>query len=130
MENLTRNVTGSIASYSVPKQYLSVTVNPLSVDAKKSELIGPFKNAGARYCRKTDEVNTYDFPSEAKCKAIPYGLYDGQGNRAMVFVGTRAGTPQFAVGAICHWWEHTGKAAYPKADHLMIEANSDGGNGH
>ncbi len=102
----------------------------ISVDAKKSELIGSFKNAGARYCRKADEVNTYDFPSEANDKAIPYGIYDVQANKATVIVGTSANTPQFAVCAISHWWEHTGKEAYPKADHLMVEADSGGSNGH
>ena len=72
----------------------------ISVDAKKSELIGTFKNSGARYCRKADKVNTYDFPSDATAKAIPYGIYDAQRNHATVVVGTSASTPQFAVNAI------------------------------
>lgn len=56
----------------------------ISVDAKKTELIGNFKNAGARYCQQADEVNTYDFPSEAEGKAIPYGVYDVQANQGWV----------------------------------------------
>ena len=102
----------------------------ISVDAKKSELIGTFKKSGARYCRKADEVNTYDFPSDATAKAIPYGIYDAQRNHATVVVGTSASTPQFAVNAIRHWWESAGKVAYPGANHLMIEADSGGSNGH
>ena len=102
----------------------------ISVDAKKSELIGVFKNSGARYCKNADEVNTYDFPSDAIAKAIPYGIYDAQTNKATVVVGTSANTPQFAVNAIRHWWEASGKVDYPKADHLMIEADSGGNNGH
>lgn len=102
----------------------------ISVDAKKSELIGNFKNAGARYCRTADAVNTYDFPSDAQCRATPYGVYDRQANHALVSVGTHAATAQLAVGAIRHWWEHVGRARYPAAQHLLIEADAGGCNGH
>lgn len=102
----------------------------ISVDAKKTELIGNFKNSGARYCRHADAVNTYDFPSEAQGKAIPYGIYDARNNNAMVIVGTSAGTPQFAVSAIKHWWNNVGVVAYPEASHLMIEADAGDSNGH
>lgn len=102
----------------------------ISVDAKKSELIGPFKNAGARYCQTADAVNTYDFPSEAECRATPYGVYDRRANHAVVSVGTHAATAQFAVAAIRRWWDQVGGARYPHAHHLLIEADAGGCNGH
>jgi hypothetical protein len=102
----------------------------ISVDAKKSELIGNFKNAGARYCRQADEVNIYDFPSEAECRATPYGVYDQQANHALVGVGTSAATPQFAVASIRRWWDLFGNARYPDARHLLVEADAGGCNGH
>jgi len=102
----------------------------ISVDAKKSELIGNFKNSGKRYCQKADMVNTYDFPSEAECKATPYGIYDNQANHALVVVGKSAITAQFAVSSIKYWWEQIGHIRYPQANHLMIEADAGGCNGH
>ncbi|WP_242519202.1 ISAzo13 family transposase [Halochromatium roseum] len=102
----------------------------ISVDAKKSELIGRFKNPGARYCRRADVVNTYDFPSDAHCRATPYGVYDEQANQALLNVGTHAATAQFAVASIRQWWEQLGRARYPKAHHLFIEADAGGCNGH
>ena len=102
----------------------------ISVDAKKSELIGAFKNAGARYCRQADEVNVYDFPSDAECRATPYGVYDQQANHALVTVGTSAATPQFAVASIRTWWHSVGPAHYPDAHHLLVEADAGGCNGH
>ncbi len=102
----------------------------ISVDAKKSELIGNFKNAGARYCRKADEVNTYDFPSEAECRATPYGVYDQQANHALVSVGTSAATPWFAVSSIRRWWDLFGNVRYPDARHLLVQADAGGCNGH
>lgn len=102
----------------------------ISVDAKKSELIGAFKNAGARYCRQADVVNTYDFPSDAECRATPYGVYDAAANHALVSVGTQAATAEFAVASIRRWWEQVGQVRYPKAHHLLIEADAGGCNGH
>ncbi|WP_245535825.1 ISAzo13 family transposase [Thiorhodococcus drewsii] len=102
----------------------------ISVDAKKSELIGAFKNAGSRYCRHADIVNTYDFPSDALCRATPYGVYDAQAHEALVNVGTSATTAAFAVTSIRHWWEQLGRARYPHAEHLLIEADAGGCNGY
>lgn len=102
----------------------------ISIDAKKSELIGAFKNRGQRYCQRADEVNTYDFPSEAEAKATPYGIYDGVAQQALVWVGTSAVTAQFAVTALRNWWTHFGSKRYPKARNLLIEADSGGCNGH
>lgn len=102
----------------------------ISVDAKKSELVGPFKNAGARYCQQADEVNTYDFPSEAQYKATPYGIYDPVANQAFVNVGISAATAEFAVNSIRRWWWQFGTERYPDAHHLLIEADAGGCNGH
>ena len=102
----------------------------ISVDAKKSELIGPFKNSGKRYCQKADEVNVYDFPSDAAGKATPYGIYDHQANHALVTVGISAVTSELAVASIRHWWQQLGARRYPKATHLLIEADAGGCNGH
>lgn len=102
----------------------------VSIDAKKAELIGNFKNHGTRYCKLADEVNTYDFPSEAKCKAIPYGIYDQEANHALVMVGKSANTAMFAVNSIRCWWQHFGSTRYPNAKHLLLLADSGGSNGH
>ena len=102
----------------------------ISVDAKKSELIGNFKNRGQRYCQTADVVNTYDFPSDATCRATPYGIYDSQANHALVRVGQSAVTAEFAVAAIKSWWQQFGRVRYPQARHLFIEADAGGCNGH
>lgn len=102
----------------------------ISVDAKKAELIGNFKNPGKRYCRQADDVKTYDFPSEAQYKATPYGIYDSVTNLAFVNVGISAATPEFAVASIRRWWHRLGQVHYPHAHHLFIEADAGGCNGH
>jgi len=102
----------------------------ISVDAKKSELIGNFKNSGQRYCQTADEVNVYDFPSDAQGKATPYGIYDHQAKHALVRVGISAVTSEFAVASLRHWWKQFGARRYPKANHLLIEADAGGGNGY
>lgn len=83
----------------------------LSVDSKKKELIGNFCNAGATWCKSGTEVNAHDFPSDAQCKAVPYGLYDVLANRGHVVVGTSADTPAFATDAIATWWGGSGRGA-------------------
>jgi hypothetical protein len=101
----------------------------ISVDTKKKELIGNFKNAGRTWCKQAEQVNGHDFPSQSEGRAVPYGIYDLTRNCASVFVGRSADTPEFAVDAIAQWWENDGKAAYPKADRLLILADSGGSNG-
>lgn len=75
----------------------------ISVDTKKKELIGRFKNPGERWERHAQAVNDHDFRSDAKGMAIPYGVYDPQRNHGFVAVGTSRETPAFAVDAICLW---------------------------
>ena len=101
----------------------------ISVDTKKKELVGPFKNNGRVWSRDPILVQDHDFRSQAKGMAIPYGIYDLQANRGMVVVGTSHDTAAFAVDAICRWWQREGRQRYPKAPELLILADSGGSNG-
>lgn len=101
----------------------------LSVDSKKKELIGNFRNAGATWCKRGTEVHAHDFPSDAQCKAVPYGLYDVSANRGHVVVGTSADTPAFATDAIAAWWGRIGSRRYPRAGALLVLADAGGSNG-
>ena len=102
----------------------------ISVDGKKKELIGNFKNAGATWCREPEEVNVYDFLSDAECRATPYGIYDLRAGRGHVCVGTSSDTPAFAVEAIGSWWSRYGCKRYRGANELLILADGGGSNGH
>jgi hypothetical protein len=102
----------------------------ISVDGKKKELIGNFKNAGAVWCREPEEVNVYDFLSDAECRATPYGIYDLLSGRGHICVGTSADTPAFAVEAIGSWWARYGCKRYRGAEELLILADGGGSNGH
>jgi hypothetical protein len=103
----------------------------VSVDAKKKELIGRFSNGGREYqpAGSPEEVETYDFPSMADGKGIPYGVYDIVENQGWVSVGTDHDTAQFAVHSIRQWWIQMGKFAYPDAKELLITADGGGSNG-
>jgi Rhodopirellula transposase DDE domain len=102
----------------------------ISVDTKKKELVGDFKNGGREWARKGEpvEVKTHDFPSHAKGKATPYGVYDLAHNEGYVSVGISADTAAFAAGSILAWWQHLGNARYPNAKILTITADSGGSN--
>jgi hypothetical protein len=101
----------------------------ISVDTKKKELIGNFKNAGRAWKEQAEAVNAHDFPQDAVGKAVPYGIYDVLRNCGTVYVGSSADTPEFAVVALTRWWEEEGKAAYPEAKQILILADSGGSNG-
>lgn len=106
--------------------------NPIiSVDCKKKELIGLFKNNGAEWVAKGEhtEVSVYDFVSLSDSKAIPYGVYDIIHNRGFVNVGIDHDTAEFAVESIRRWWERWGRALYPGKKHLLITADGGGSNG-
>jgi hypothetical protein len=106
--------------------------NPIiSVDGKKKELIGQFKNNGAEWQAKGDqtEVNVYDFLILADGKAIPYGVYDLIHNRGFVNVGIDHETAEFAVESIRRWWQQWGKALYPGKKQILITADGGGSNG-
>jgi hypothetical protein len=103
----------------------------ISVDTKKKELVGAFKNGGRRWMPhgKADEVSAHDFPSQAEGKAIPYGAYDIARNRAVVNVGVTHETAEFAVESIRRWWRLDGRTHYREAQRLLICADCGGGNG-
>jgi transposase len=106
--------------------------NPvISVDAKKKELVGRFKNAGKEWREKgePERVNVYDFPSMADGRATPYGIYDIGDNTGWVNVGIDKDTSEFAVESIRRWWTDTGKSKYPDAGQLVITADGGGSNG-
>jgi len=102
----------------------------LSIDAKKKELIGNFKNPGRSWRHEAESVNTYDFIHDAQCRATPYGIYDTRTNRGHVCVGTSADTAAFAVDALADWWRHHGKASYPQAKELLLLSDGGGSNGY
>jgi hypothetical protein len=100
----------------------------ISIDTKKKELIGNFKNAGVAYVREPTSVKDHDFRSDAVGIAIPYSIYDVQANTGSVFVGTSHDTPQFAVDCIARWWRTEGRRRYPDAGELAILADAGGSN--
>jgi hypothetical protein len=104
----------------------------ISVDTKKKELVGAFKNAGRRWLPKgkADQVSVHDFPHLGKGKAIPYGAYDIALDRAVVNVGVTHDTAEFAVESIRRWWRLDGKRHYRRAGRLLICADSGGSNGN
>lgn len=101
----------------------------LSIDTKKKELVGNFKNAGRIWCQQPEEVNIHDFPSEGLGRAVPYGIYDQQHNRGTVYVGQSADTPAFAVDNLLHWCQTELSQRFPGATHLFLEADGGGSNG-
>jgi hypothetical protein len=101
----------------------------ISVDSKKKELIGNFKNPGQEWCREARAVNDHDFEQDALGKAVPYGLYDLMHNHGYVYVGQSADTPQFAVEVIVRWWREIGKSLFLDADKILILADAGGSNG-
>ena len=103
----------------------------ISVDTKKKELIGPYKNGGSDYRPQgcPDEVNVHDFVDKELGKAIPYGVYDIGANAGCVSVGVDHDTAQFAVNAIRRWRDTMGGERYPRADRLLIAADGGGSNG-
>ena len=103
----------------------------ISVDTKKKELVGDFKNAGREVRRAGDPepVRVHDFEIKSLGKVAPYGVYDIAANEGWVNVGIDADTAAFAVESIRRWWQRLGKARYPQARHLTITADCGGSNG-
>jgi hypothetical protein len=102
----------------------------ISVDTKKKELVGNFKNGGAdwRPAGCPTEVYVHDFPDKELGKAIPYGVYDLGANKGFVSVGTDHDTAAFAAATIGRWWWRMGRPLYPNATELMITADGGGSN--
>ncbi len=110
--------------------FLQAGLPVISVDTKKKELIGNFKNPGRRWCHTADAVNEHDFDQDALGKAVPYGLYDLTQHRGYVYVGQSADTPQFAVEMIANWWRIFGRQDFPTATQLLILCDAGGSNGY
>ena len=100
----------------------------ISVDTKKRELIGNFKNSGARWDRQPWLVNDHDFRSDAFGIAIPYGIYQPLANRGSIVVGISNDTSAFAAHAIGHWWQREGRLQHSNSRQLLILADSGGSN--
>jgi len=102
----------------------------ISVDTKKKEQIGAFRNPGRTWRRpgQAPQVLTHDFPSLAQGKAVPYGTYDVAEDQALVNVGITHDTAEFAVASIQRWWRMMGKKTYPRAKRLLICADAGGSN--
>ena len=110
----------------VRRRYIKAGKPVISVDTKKRELIGNFRQGGGTWRREALDVLEYDYPSHADGVAIPYGIYDLATNEGFVVIGTSHQTPAFAVAAIRRWWHQVGRITYAGQQELLIEA--DGGN--
>jgi len=121
-----RHINATVAAAVAAKQ------SAISIDTKKKELVGEFKNAGCEWHPEgqAPKVNTYDFPSMADGKAIPYGVYDIAQNTGFVSVGIDRDTAQFSVAAIKAWWQQLGSERHPNARSLTITADCGGSNGN
>jgi len=112
-------------------EFLTAGDPVISVDAKKRELVGQFKNGGREWepVGEPVEVDVHDFPGDAVGVALPYGVYDMAANTGWVNVGTDHDTAVFAAESIRRWWRHVGADAYPNAKRLLVTADSGGSNG-
>jgi transposase len=113
------------------EDYLKAGQPVISVDTKKKELVGPFKNAGQEWrpVGEPQRVRVHDFEDEDLGKAIPYGVYDIGRDAGWVNVGQDHDTATFAVESLRRWWRQVGQPAYPQAHRLLISADSGGSNG-
>ena len=113
------------------KEFQKANQPVISVDTKKKELVGNYKNTGKEYHKKgqAPEVNVYDFPNQEKGKVAPYGVYDLSENKGWVSMGISSDTAQFAVNSIRSWWLQMGQETYPQATTLYINADGGGSNG-
>ena len=114
------------------QQHLAAGDPVISVDTKKKELVGPFKNNGAEWRPQgePEQVRVHDFKDPDLGKANPYGVYDLAANTGWVAVGTDHDTSAFAVHTIASWWHSTGRHVYPAASRLLITCDGGGSNGY
>jgi hypothetical protein len=113
------------------KRALAQGTPVISVDTKKKELLGAYRNAGERWrpAKQPTRVRVHDFPSPAVPRAYPYGIYDIARNTGFVNLGTDHDTGAFAVASIRGWWRHEGRRLYPSARTILITADGGGSNG-
>jgi transposase len=114
------------------REFLAAGAPVVSVDTKKKELVGNYKNAGREWQPAGDPVavGVHDFPDPQVGKAVPYGVYDIAANTGWVSVGTDHDTAAFAVATLRRWWAHIGQPTYPTARRLLISADAGGSNGY
>jgi hypothetical protein len=114
------------------KTFLAQGLPVISVDTKKKELVGQFKNGGRAWRPKgePEQVNVHDFPDPKVGKAIPYGIYDVGRNAGWVNIGQDHDTASFAVASLRRWWQAIGSQVYPEARRLLICADGGGSNGY
>ena len=112
------------------RRFLKAGQAVISVDTKKRELVGNFKNAGRTWRRGAIPVLEYDYPSQADGVAIPYGIYDLAANEGFVVIGVSHQTPEFAIAAIRLWWVKIGRLKYVGQHELLIEADCGNPNGN
>lgn len=110
------------------KLYITLGLPVISVDTKKKELVGNFKNPGRAWRKEAREVLDHDFPRWGKGHAHPYGIYDVAHNDGYVVVGASHDTSFFAAAALRRWWQAVGRRRYPKVRRLLIEADGGGSN--
>jgi Rhodopirellula transposase DDE domain len=111
------------------RRFLRRGLPVLSLDTKKKEWIGNFKNPGRCWRREPLAVQDHDFASAAVGRAIPYGIYDQGWDTGHVVVGTSRETPEFAAAAVRRWWQRCGRWRYPAATRLLLEVDGGGANG-
>jgi hypothetical protein len=114
---------------SLRQRFMQRSAPIISVDTKKKELVGNFKNPGIAWNKQPLEVNDHDFRSQGMGLAVPYGIYDVQANRGSVFIGSSHDTAQFAVSSIDKWWRYDGRNRYRNTNELLILADCGGSNG-
>ena len=116
--------------YQRVQEFQSAGQPVVSVDTKKKELVGRYRNGGREWCRQgqPEEVQVPDFPDEELGKAIPYGVYDLTANAGWVSVGVDPDTSEFAVETLRRWWRKMGSQAYPGAERLLITCDGGGSN--
>ena len=114
------------------RRFLDRNQPAISVDTKKKELVGDFKNGGREWHPqgRPEKVRVHDFLDKTKGKAIPYGVYDILNNQGWVSVGIDHDTAQFAANNIRRWWQQMGRRRFPRATQLLITADGGGSNGH
>jgi hypothetical protein len=112
-------------------EFIEKNLPVISVDTKKKELVGNFKNGGAEYSKKKNPVKVldHDFPIKELGKVAPYGIYDVSRNEGFVNLGVSSDTSEFAVESILRWWQTLGKNTYPNANEIYITCDNGGSNG-
>lgn len=112
----------------VKKLFLNAGYPVISVDTKKKELIGNFKNNGVAWASQAFAVNAHDFKQDALGRAVPYGIYDLAHNEGCVYVGTSYDTPEFAAYVIAQWWADPQRSRFAREDKLLILCDAGGSN--